>query len=255
MVVAGGRVDGGRVDTTDVALIFGADGHLRPGAGGCPLRDLVRRDVRKLMDLLVSIDIRWVKIGDTMAKELADLLRKCPSVTSLDVQDNFITCIGCMELARALSTPQTRVASLNLSGNRVADLGAATVSSMLLANSSLTHLDLSGNRLERQAMEGIGGGLRGNTTLKTLLLDENFFGDEGANELGWAITYNSTLRTVSLRGNVCCPPRLPDCLSLRVRSALRDGASLPVFDVAAGSTHLTVPLLKRDTAPTALRSP
>ena len=249
-------VDGGRdaaVDTTNLALIFGADGHLRPGAGGLTLRDLVRRDERKLIDLLVSIHIRWVKIGDTMAKELADLLRKCPNVTSLDAQDNFITCIGCMELARALSTPHTRVASLNLSGNRVADLGAATVSSMLLANSSLMHLDLSGNRLERPAMEGIGGGLRGNTTLQTLLLDENFFGDEGANELGWASAENSTLRTLSLRGNVCYPSRLPDCLSLRILTALPDGR---LFSTRCSlHWHLAVPLLKRDTATTALRSP
>jgi len=204
-----GRGGGAAVDTTDVALRLDNNGHMHPGARGVTLRELVRRDVRKLMNDLVSVDIRWMKIGDAMAKELADLLRKCPRVTSLDVQDNFISCIGCMEIAKACAS-HAHIATLNLSGNRIADLGAAVVSSMLMANSSLTHLDLCGNRLERQATEGIGGGLRGNTTLQALLLDENFFGDEGANELGWALTYNSTLRTLSLRGNVCCPapPRL-----------------------------------------------
>jgi hypothetical protein len=230
MVTGGGAA----VDTTDVALMLDNNGHMHPGARGVTLRELVRRDVRKLINDLVSVDIRWMKIGDAMAKELADLLRKCPRVTSLDVQDNFISCIGCMEIAKACAS-HAHIATLNLSGNRIADLGAAVVSSMLMANSSLTHLDLCGNRLERQATEGIGGGLRGNTTLQALLLDENFFGDEGANELGWALTYNSTLRTLSLRGNVCCPAPPRPASGVPGSSALFPTSACPL---ARASLHL-----------------
>jgi hypothetical protein len=203
------------VDVDEVPLMMDNDGRLYPSARGMVLRDFVRRDLTKLMEGLVTIDIRWKKIGDTMAKELADLLRKCPKVRSLDVQDNFISCIGCMEISKALCQHQ-RITSVNLSGNRIADLGAAVLSSMLTVNTSITHLDLSGNRLEQQAMQGIGGGLRGNTCLQTLLLDDNFFRDDGAIELGWAIQYNHTMRTLSIRGNVifcaagkCCFAGIP----------------------------------------------
>ena len=189
------------VDDVDVPLMMDNDGNMRASERGIVLREFVRRDVRKLMEGLVSIDIRWKKIGDRMAKEIADVIRKCPKVTSLDVQDNFVGCIGCMEISKALSQHK-HITSLNLSGNSIADLGAAVLSSMLTVNNSLTHLDLSANKLEQQAMQGIGGGLRGNTTLKTLLLADNFFADEGAIELGWAISYNHTIHTLSIRGNV-----------------------------------------------------
>ena len=82
------------VDVVEVPLMMDNDGRLCPNARGIVLRDLVRRDVSKLIQGLSTIDIRWKKIGDRMAKELADLLRKCPKVRSLDVQDNFIGCIG-----------------------------------------------------------------------------------------------------------------------------------------------------------------
>lgn len=54
---------------------------------------LARLLVRSLSDL-VHINIRWKKVGDVMAKEVADLLRKCARVQTLDMQDNFIGCIG-----------------------------------------------------------------------------------------------------------------------------------------------------------------
>jgi len=195
------------VDDTNILVMLDNAGHLRPSERGMTLREMVRRDVRKLIDGLVLIDIRWKKIGDTMAKELADLLRKCSKVYELDLRDNLIGCIGCMEISKALAQNHSCcLHTLNLSGNKIADLGAAVLSSMIATNTSLTHLDLSGNKLEQQAMQGIGGGLRGNSTLHTLILDENYFSDDGAIELGWALSFNHSLRKLTLCGNVTCAP-------------------------------------------------
>ena len=195
------------VDNTDIKLMLDKNGHLRPCERGLILQEMLRRDQFRLMNEMSQIIIPWKKLGNTMARDLSNLLRKCRKLELLDLENNFIGCVGCIELSKALST-HPGIRTLNLAGNKVADLGAAMLSSMLLSNTTLTHLDLSGNRLEKEAMQGLGGGLRGNTTLHTLILDENYFGDEGANELSWALTINSSLHTLSIRGNVSSRPAL-----------------------------------------------
>ncbi len=119
---------------------------------------------------------------------------------------------GAKSLARALaSAGSTRLARLNLSGNRFGSAGVAALARSLAANAHLTELVLRGNAIGAEgaaalsaALCGSGGGNgseRVNHTLAVLDLTGCALGDAGCERLSTALAANATLQTLLLADN------------------------------------------------------
>ena len=85
------------------------------------------------------------------------------------------------------------------------DTGAAAISQMLRANSSLTDMDLSMNSIGDSGASSISQALTGNSSLAVLYLSINSIGDAGASCISQALTINTSLAYLDLSKNLLGP--------------------------------------------------
>ena len=90
---------------------------------------------------------------------------------------------------------------LNISWNKITDVGAEHLGKALKSNRSLQRLDVLGNQISNRGARWISEALRVNITLTTLDIGHNQIGDEGARFLARALHVNSTLKDVCLYTN------------------------------------------------------
>lgn len=90
---------------------------------------------------------------------------------------------------------------LELSGNKIGDAGAISLSNALRANSHLQHLNLAANNVKDQGANALSNALRVNTSLHYFDLASNKFGNNGAIAFAAALRQNSTLKTIILSHN------------------------------------------------------
>jgi Leucine Rich repeat/Leucine rich repeat len=107
--------------------------------------------------------------------------------TELNLRFSKVDAAGTASLASILS--QTKVTTLDLSGNLIGNAGAEILSK----NTTLTMLSLGSNQIGDAGAQA----LSKNTTLTTLNLEWNQIGDAGAQ----ALPKNTTLTTLDLSGN------------------------------------------------------
>ena len=123
--------------------------------------------------MLTSLDLSHCSLGDDELRLLAQGLRKNTQLRHLILTMNVAaTSAGMSALAGALEL-HPRIASLNLSGNRIDNSGMHALAASLLANHpALEQLELSdcatgpkGRRIIEKAMEA-------NTRLKKLVMND-----------------------------------------------------------------------------------
>ena len=93
--------------------------------------------------------------------------------------------------------------SLNMSFNKIADVGAAAVGHALKLNSTLLEIDLAGNAIGPEGGVAIGAGMATNSQLRVLNLSDNVIGDAGAISFANSLGNSGScgLETLLLRNN------------------------------------------------------
>ncbi|KFH68021.1 hypothetical protein MVEG_06751 [Podila verticillata NRRL 6337] len=153
---------------------------------------------------LTTLDLESNWIESIGAKALSEALKTNSTLTTLNLQFNFIGDDGVQALSEALKTNST-LTTLDLGANFISEEGAEALSVALKTNSTLITLDLS-NQCEQIRIGDIGAqalseALKTNSTLTTLNLRSNFIGDDGAQALAEALKTNSTLSVLDLSDN------------------------------------------------------
>jgi Ran GTPase-activating protein (RanGAP) involved in mRNA processing and transport len=105
--------------------------------------------IKKLRaDSLSELDLSGKGVGVTGALVLANLLPVTGALTTLDLSFNDLKYEGISAVCKAIkSNKETKLASLNVSGNFIGPVGANAVVAMVAVTGGLTSIDLSRNQL------------------------------------------------------------------------------------------------------------
>lgn len=121
------------------------------------------------------------------ANDIGHWLANDPPLTDLNLSWNRIADVGGRELGAGLESNDTLV-KLNLYDNCMTDLGAKHLGDGLKNNSTLTWLHLGCNKIAHAGAYGLAQGLKINAGLRRLYLYDNEIGNEGACCLADALT-------------------------------------------------------------------
>ena len=183
------------------------------------------------------------RIGDDGARAIADALRGCEVLSVQDLSGNVIQDTGTEALNEALRC--CKLQRLSLASNCMGPSGALAVAGVLKhVYKSLDTLDLSWNRLRDVGAVCLAGGLKHCSCIKQLHLNNNFVGDYGAMALARCLHTCNQLTTLNLDDNeigdsgaLCLGNCLKDCSlhTLRLNHNLISGCG--AVGVAEGVKH------------------
>ena len=185
------------------------------------------------------------RIGDDGARAIAHALRGCEVLSVLDLSGNGIQDAGTEALSEALRSC-CKLQRLSLASNCMGPSGALAVAGVLKqVYKSLDTLDVSYNRLGDVGAVCLAGGLKHCSCLKQLHLNSNFVGDDGAMALARCLQTCNQLTTLNLSDNeigdsgaLCLCNYLKDCSclhTLRLNANLISGCG--AVGVAEGVKH------------------
>lgn len=183
-----------------------------------------------------------------------------PDITTLKIlhsrhQKNIATI---QDLAKymPLSTNDTALTSLDLSGSRLEDIDAQYLSAILLTNKAITRLSLRKNyTITLAGLNNLVMPLAKeiNTTLTSLNLNDNQFGNEGAAMLANMLFSNSTLTELFFARNGMTVEGLPTLLEpFKVNSTGRINNTLITLDISGKNEipyQQAIPLLAQVMVP------
>lgn len=96
----------------------------------------------------------------------------------LDISCNEISADGAEALAVYLANPNCVLESLNISSNRLVDLGAKAMAQAISQNNTLIHIDLTNNNIQNEGLSRLAEALFHNTTMLSFKLFGNHFDQE-----------------------------------------------------------------------------
>ena len=195
-------------------------------------------------EVLSVLDLSGNCIGDAGARAIAHALRGCEVLSVLDLSGNGIQDAGIEAISEALRS--CKLQRLSLAYNCMGPSGALAVAGVLKhVCISLDTLDLSCNRLSDVGAVCLAGGLKHCSCLKQLQLYSNFIGDDGAMALARCLQTCNQLTTLNLSDNeigdsgaLCLGNYLKDCSclhTLRLNHNLISGCG--AVGVAEGVKH------------------
>ncbi|CAF0794990.1 unnamed protein product [Adineta steineri] len=142
--------------------------------------------------------------GDNLIQHVAVALLDYKALTKLDLSGNRIGDIGAQHLADALRNHQSSLGGTNPyinQGNRIGDEEAKYFADALKMNKTLTTLNLSRNSIGNIGVKYLSDALQNNTTITILDLSWNRIEDFGVQYLADALRNNQTLINLNLEGN------------------------------------------------------
>ena len=172
---------------------------------------------------LLELNLSNNKLTDAGIDKLAAMFRlstKNTILEKIDLSGNSLTSLGVAKLFDALQkNPFLR--KLILSNNKFSGRGFNNVTYLLWENSYLTHLELRNCDIESEGGEALANGLSKNEGLQSLMLSNNNLKDEGCKAIAGALVDNKKLK----------------CLDLS-KCRLKDGGGVPLAQIA--KTHPTL---------------
>jgi len=150
---------------------------------------------------LTSINMSGNNLTDsgrdmTGIKELAAALGVNGVLTSLDLSSNDLKDEGVSAVCEAIqSNKETKLASLNMSENRIGPVGAKSVAAMVAVTGVLTSLDLSFNDLNDEGVSAVCEAIQSNkeTKLASLNMGANRIGPVGAKSVAAMVAITGAL--------------------------------------------------------------
>ena len=149
---------------------------------------------------LQTLDLLGNSIGGDGAKALTDCLKHCPNLQTLNLRSNSIGDNGAKALADGLKhCPNLQ--TLNLRSNSIGDDGAKALVDGLKHCPILQTLDLMWNSIGDDGAKALADGLKHCPNLQTLNLVQNSIGDNGAKALADGLKHCPNLQTLDLMIN------------------------------------------------------
>eukprot|EP01062_Namystynia_karyoxenos_P054655 TRINITY_DN450_c0_g3_i1.p1 TRINITY_DN450_c0_g3~~TRINITY_DN450_c0_g3_i1.p1 ORF type:complete len:791 (+),score=322.18 TRINITY_DN450_c0_g3_i1:96-2468(+) len=145
-------------------------------------------------------------LGSKSAQCVAEILGENRHYSVLDLSGNRLRDLGAEQLAALLEVNES-IVHLALKSNDIGSVGAEHLARALQSNRTLTSLDLSGlsginrNHLGTQGARAMGGALEANRTLAVLSLGANGLGNEGLGYMAHGLERNETLTEIDLGSN------------------------------------------------------
>jgi len=139
-------------------------------------------DMLRSNSSLTSLDLSKHRMRDRGVQVLCEYLAVNQTLRTLSLRCNLITMEGGSAIGRLLET--SGLVSLDLSGNRVDNLGAMSIARALESNKQLTHLNLTHNNIGGEGLAALAHALSSNETLSKLFLWGNRFTPPAADALG-----------------------------------------------------------------------
>jgi Leucine-rich repeat (LRR) protein len=167
----------------------------------------------KMLHALTSLEVldmthnRLTKRG---AAAMGDVIRKggVPSLRHLALAGNSLLGNAGVEIicdSIKYSRPACGIVHLDLAGCGITDALAPEISSCLAASKSLAVVNLSWNRIQELGCKALGIGITNTSTCTRLDLSDSGFGDEGGTHIAEAIEHNHSITHLSLAGNQLGP--------------------------------------------------
>ena len=168
--------------------------------------------VKKLQgsDPVETLDLSCKNHGIASLVVIASLISVNGALTELSIDGNHVGDKGVGAICEAIqSNKETKLASLDMSGNRIGQVGAKSVASMVAVTGRLTSLNLSDNQLcgldrhgrgtyTAEGIAAIADTLRVNGGLTALDLSYNGLRNEGVSAVCEAIQSNKETKLASL---------------------------------------------------------
>ena len=142
-------------------------------------------------------------IRNNSGKELVDLLSQYTGDLSLGAPyDTFTTNPADVILLANALMGNTTVRHLNISFNRVGDVGVREIAKMLTVNTTLTSIDLRSMEIGDMGAEALADAFKVNNTLTRIDLRSNNIGDVGAHHIADMMRDNTAIRYIYLDQNL-----------------------------------------------------
>ena len=149
---------------------------------------------------LQTLNLEDNNISDDGANALADCLRNCHSLQTLNLEDNEISADGAEALADCLSNCHS-LKTLNLACNGISDDGAKALADCLKNCHTLQILNFEMTNISDSGTKALADCLRNCHSLQTLNLACNEISDDGAEALADCLRNCHSLQTLNLASN------------------------------------------------------
>ena len=136
----------------------------------------ILKSYQKNNNNLTSLYIRNAVLHNVGGNVIADTLRWCRNIKSINFGYNRITDEHLLPIVEAIKEGCTSLEQLLLLGNRIGNAGCEALATLLEdPHCSLQFVALSSNRIDTEGAAAIANSLANNTKLKKLYLNENPF--------------------------------------------------------------------------------
>ena len=164
------------------------------------VRTLLKNSIHNKLKCIEEMRFHGNSIGDEGAVALADGLKSCSNLQTLDLTTNNIGTEGAVALADGLKSC-SNLRTLHLSANNIGTEGAVALADGLKSCSNLQTLDLCENNIGDEGAMALADGLKSCYNVQTLDLSMNRIGDYGAVALADGLKSCSNLQTLDLCEN------------------------------------------------------
>ena len=149
---------------------------------------------------LCELDLSDNNIQDTGTEAICESLKNNSKLQRLHLASNSIGAQGCLAIASLLEQHGEAVITIDLSRNKLSDVGAVYLERGLKYSSSLQQLYLDNNHIGHEGMDAVAESLK-YSGLKELSLANNCIRDRGLKTLARCLKTLSELTLLNLCGN------------------------------------------------------
>ena len=171
---------------------------------------------------LKTLNISGNSIGSDDAAAIADGLRSCTNLQTLDITRNNIGSDGAAALADCLKSC-TNLQTLDITRNNIGSDGASALADGLKSCTNLQTLNISFNNIGSDGAAALADGLKSCTNLQTLDIDSNNIGSDGASALADGLKsytnlqkLNISLNNIGSDGAAALADGLKSCTNLQI---------------------------------------
>ena len=146
-----------------------------------------------------AVDFSKRRLAPADCAAVVHCLNSVQQISLIDLSDNNIGSLGCVEIVKLFDNSNCQLRGLNLGFNNIDDEGVKQLSNAVV-NSQLSSLNLAGNKITDEGVKQLSNAAV-NSQLSSLDLGSNKITDEGVKQLSNAVV-NSQLSSLDLMYNI-----------------------------------------------------
>ena len=151
-----------------------------------------------------AVDFSQCSLAPADCAAVVHVLKTCQQISLINLYDNNIGSLGCVEIVKLFDNNNCQLSSLNLTGNNITAEGVKQLSNALVNNNcQLSSLNLTANNITAEGVKQLSNALvNNNCQLSSLNLTANNITEEGVKQLSNALVNNNCqLSSLNLRHN------------------------------------------------------